>query len=186
VIRLRDLLRVFAVIGMTSFGGAVSGWMYREIVERRRWMPPQDFLTGAALARAMPGLNVVNLSIWIGYQLRRGPGAFAANLGMLALPAVLIIVCAMLYQRFGQSALVHQVLSGITAAAIAFTLSMGLRSLRAAAPAPFYVLIIALIFIMVGVLHWPMLPVVGILAPASVAWTALWERAGEGERAGEE
>jgi chromate transporter len=179
VVRLRELLRVFCLIGVTSFGGAVSGWMYREVVERRRWLARGDFLTGLALARAMPGLNVVNLAIWIGYRLRKGRGALLACVGMLALPSVLIILCALIYHRFGQSMLVHQVLSGITATALGFTLSMGLRSLPAAAPRWFYAVIVVLIFVTVGILHWPMLPVVGILAPMSIAWAVFKERADE-------
>ncbi len=130
----------------------------------------QEFLTGLSLARTMPGMNATNLAIWIGYLLRNSAGAFAAACGMLAGPMVLIILCAMLYHQWGQSERVHQVLLGITAAALGLTLSMGLKSFRPAATNWFYTVIVVLTFASIGILHWPMLPVFGVLGTASIAW----------------
>jgi len=150
--------------------------MHRELVERRRWVTLDEFLTGLSLARAMPGINAVNLAIWVGHRLRGGPGAFAAACGVLAGPMVLIILCALAYEWWGQSARVHQVLLGVMAAALGLTLSLALKSFRPAATSWFYTLIIVMVFVAIGVLHWPMLAVVGVLAPASVAWAFLTER----------
>jgi chromate transporter len=172
-VRLRDLFQVFALIGVTSFGGGLSGWMFREVVERRQWLTSQDFLTGLSLARAMPGINVMNLSIWIGYHLRKGLGAVAAAVGVIVPPLFIVILCAMAYRRWSDSLTVHQVLIGVTAAAMGLSLSMVLKSLRPAITGPFYAIIAVLLFVTIGLLHWPMLPVVGVLAPASVAWSFL-------------
>ncbi len=72
-----QLFVVFARIGLTSFGGGLSGWLLREFVQRRGWLGEEEFLSGLALAQAFPGVNVVNLAIWIGYRLRGTPGALA-------------------------------------------------------------------------------------------------------------
>jgi chromate transporter len=96
-VSLADLIGVFAKIGLLSFGGALSGWMYREIVVRRRWLTEEDFLSGLALGQIMPGANVANLSLYIGQRLRGGMGAAAALLGMLLPPMALVIVLAALY-----------------------------------------------------------------------------------------
>jgi chromate transporter len=177
---LWSLFQVFSTIGLTSFGGGVTGWIFREIVERRQWLSTPDFLAGLALARTMPGVNVVNIAIWVGYRLRKGAGALTAIFGVLAGPMVVIIVCAMLYQRWGGSTRVHLALLGITAAAIGLSLSMSFKSLRAAIPNPFYAIVVVLIFIGVGILHWPMLRVVAIVAPASVAWAFFMDKSDEG------
>ena len=178
-VRLRHLFKVFGTIGLVSFGGGVSGWMYREIVETRRWMPQHDFLTGMALARTMPGVNVVNLAIWIGHRLRGGLGAVAAVSGVLAGPLVLIILCAMAYQRWGDSMRLHQVLLGITAAALGMSWSMGFTALPAVVTHPVHGVIVVVLFIGVGVLHWPMLPLVAAVAPASIAWAYFTEKSDE-------
>jgi chromate transporter len=172
-VTLRDLFQVFWIIGISSFGGGLTGWIYREIVEKRRWLADQEFFAALSLARTMPGANVVNLSLWIGYRMRNGAGAAAAVCGVLIGPLVLIVFCAALYQRWGHSAAVHQVLLGVAVAAIAMSLNMGWKALRATATSPFYAAIVLLTFVGVGVLHWPMLPVAAVLIPASVAWSFL-------------
>jgi chromate transporter len=174
-VRLRELLRVFGLIGISSFGGGLSGWLYREVVETRRWLTEVEFFAALSLARTMPGTNVVNLSIWIGYRLRRGAGAATAVCGVLAGPLVLIILVAMLYQHWGQSLALHRALLGLVAAAVALSLSMGLKALRVTAGSPFYAGVVLLTFIGVGVLHWPMLPIVAVLIPASVAWAFIMD-----------
>jgi chromate transporter len=169
-VRLRELARAFATVGLSSFGGGLSGWLHREMVVRRRWLSEHDFLAGLSLARAMPGANVVNLSIWIGYRLRGGGGALAAAGGVLTGPLFLIVGCAALYHRFGRTPALHEALLGIAAAALGLSLSMGLKTLRAAVKAPTPGILCALTFVSVGVLRWPLVPVVAVLAPLSIVW----------------
>ncbi|MCR2521869.1 chromate transporter, partial [Salmonella enterica] len=65
---LPQIFLAFAKVGLTSFGGGLSGWMMREFVQQRRWLSESDFLSGLALAQSFPGVNVVNLAIWIGFR----------------------------------------------------------------------------------------------------------------------
>ena len=80
---LRQLLLAFSKIGLSSFGGGISAWMLQEFVRRRRWLSEDAFFNGLAISQALPGVNVVNLSIWVGYQLRGLPGALTASLGFI-------------------------------------------------------------------------------------------------------
>jgi chromate transporter len=171
--------RVFGTIGISSFGGGLSGWMYREIVERRRWISPEEFLAGLALARTMPGPNVMNLAVWIGHRLRGTFGVLVACFAVIAPPTALIIVCAAVYEQIRHSVTVHQVLLGVSAAAVGLSLSTGCKSFLAAAKSPFYVVIAILTFVGVGILHRPMLPVVAVLASVSVAWAFITDRPDE-------
>ena len=52
---LADILGVFARLGMASFGGGLSGWMHREVVQQRRWLTEEGFLAGVALGQVLPG-----------------------------------------------------------------------------------------------------------------------------------
>jgi chromate transporter len=176
---LRELFKVFGILGASSFGGGLSGWLYREVVENRRWLSETEFFAALSVARTMPGTNVVNLSIWIGYRLRHGPGALAAVIGVLAGPLVMIVFFAMLYQRWGHSAALHRALLGLAAAAVALSLNMALKALKATARVPFYALIALLTFVGVGVLRWPMLPIVAVLVPVSLGWAFLVDRHNE-------
>src|ERR1041385_686640 len=87
------ILGAFLWLGCTSFGGGSAGWLYREMVLKRRWIDDRTFLAAMALAQVMPGANGVKLSVLIGQQLRGGAGSAVAAFGLLARPfAVLLVV----------------------------------------------------------------------------------------------
>src|SRR5258708_37210523 len=77
---LLSLITVFSRVGITSFGGSTAAWLYREIVQRRGWLDEDHFVTALTLAQVLPGANPVNLSIYVGSQLRGGLGGPAAAL----------------------------------------------------------------------------------------------------------
>ena len=168
-VSLLAILSVFAKIGLMSFGGALSGWMHREIVVRRRWMDEADFLSGLALGQIMPGANVANLSLYIGQRLRGGTGAVAALLGMLLPPMIVVVALGALYDRVAGILWLHRFIDGVAAAAIGLTIMVGIRASRRVERRLGPVTILLLLFVTVGVLRWPMVPVVICVTPASVA-----------------
>ena len=167
-----QLFNVFSRIGLTSFGGGLSGWMLREFVQRRAWLEEEEFLSGLALAQAFPGVNVVNLAIWVGYHLRGTPGALAGACGIILPPAVLVVVIAAVFAALAGYPLTHLVLDGIGAAAIGLSLQMGLiAARRAATKGAIPILIMLLAFVAVGLLHLSLPLVVLVLGPLSVAFS---------------
>jgi chromate transporter len=169
---LGQIFLAFTKIGLTSFGGGLSGWMLREFVQSRRWITEADFLNGLALAQAFPGVNVVNLSLWIGHRLRGGPGALAGVLGMVV-PAMLVAVAtAALFAQVAEYRAAHVVLAGISAAAVGLSLQMGARAAWRAARSAVPLAIIVLTFLAIGVLHLPLLLVMPVMAPLSIAYAA--------------
>ena len=170
---LHEFVAVIARIGLTSFGGGISGWMMRIVVTERRWMTEPDFLTGLALCQVFPGINVVNLSIWLGYRIGGWRGAVAGPLAMVVPPGLVILVLATLMADAGQNPLLRSALNGVAAAAIGLGAAMGLRAAhRCLALAPASVMLA--VFVGVGVLQWPLLAVMAVAVPVSIglAWRA--------------
>jgi chromate transporter len=163
----------FLQLGLISFGGGTLAWLYREIVERRRWIDDAAFLSRAGLSQLMPGSNGVNLVVLTGQLLRRGPGAAVAVLGLLAGPLVVVLTLAVCYRRIAGNALLHAVLDGVAAAAIGMILATGLRLAQRTVVDRAALAIAAATVICVGVLRWPMLPVVLALAPLSIGLARL-------------
>ena len=172
---LRSLFLAFSKIGLTSFGGGLSGWMLREFVQRRAWLTESEFLSGLALAQAFPGVNVVNMAIWIGYQLRGGRGALAASAGIVLPPMAVAIVLAAVFSELGDSHRVHLVLAGVAAAEVGLSLQTGLRAARHAASHWARGLVLAATFAAIFVWRLPLLWVVGTMAPLSIglAWARI-------------
>ena len=155
-------------VGLTSFGGGVSGWMLRLVVEERGWMTEAEFLSGLALCQVFPGVNVVNLAIWMGYRLHGGKGAVVGALAMIVPPAFVLIAIATAFSGLSQYDWVRTALNGIAAAAVGLTGSMSLRAWRRAATGVAPVLIAATTTVLVGLLHWPLVPVTAVMAALSV------------------
>ena len=175
---LASIFRVFFMIGATSFGGGLTAWIHRETVLKRGWLNDQQFLSGLALGQVLPGANVTNLAVYIG-QLLRGPlGAAIAVGAVLTGPFFLCIGMSVIYDDAIRIPGFHAAMDGIAAAAVGMILRLGVMGAgccRKVAPA----LIALSMFIAIGLLKWPLLPVILTLAPLSVALA--WPR---GSKAG--
>jgi chromate transporter len=175
---LAALFRAFVSIGMSSFGGGLTAWVRREIVQRRGWLDDQQFLSGYALSQLVPGATNVNLAVFIGTQLRGVPGAIACFTGLTALPLLLTIALGALY--FGMRGMPGGVplsvaLSGMGAVAIGLNLGTGIRLARGRVNRVVPTLIITTVALSVGVAGLPLLKVLGVMIPVSLL-AAAWSR----------
>lgn len=175
---LLELFWIFFQIGAMSFGGGLAAWQHREIVTKRGWMTETEFLTGLALAQVLPGVNNVNMAVHIGQRLRGVIGSITCVTAMLLPPFFAIIGLAAIYNQIKDVTWLSDMLDGVAAAAVGLMVSVALRSARGTfrGIAPFAVAL-ALI-VTVGILRWPMIPVVLCLAPLSVLLAYLTRKGG--------
>ncbi|MBU9563612.1 chromate transporter [Burkholderia multivorans] len=177
------LFIAFAQIGLTSFGGGLSGRIMRDFVHERRWLDEEAFLNGLALSQALPGVNVKNLAIWIGYRLAGWRGALAGFIGIIVPPAVLIVLFGVAFSTLTRFPLTHVALAGAAAAAIGLSVSMAITAVRRLPRGVLPFAVTAATFVSVAVLHWPLVWTVLIGGALSVAFE--YRRAGaraEGSR----
>ena len=165
------LARIFVAflrLGCTSFGGGTAGYLYREMVLKRRWLDEATFLSDFALGQAIPGSNGVKLTVQIGQRLHGGAGAVVALIGLLAGPFAIVLGIGALYAGFGEHRILHRMLDGMAAAVIGLTFATGLHSMVQSRPGLSGLTLAAATVLCVGVLRWPMLPVVAVLAPLGI------------------
>jgi chromate transporter len=166
---LLPLLGTFVRLGAMTFGGSVQSWVHREVVERLGWIDNKAFLSGLTVAQVLPGANPVNIALYVGLKLRGGIGAAVAVVGMVV-PAFCVILClGYFYRSYGHLAVVHFVLAGLAASGVGATLTMGIKVARRLPRNLMTALIALSVFFVVGVLRWPMIPVVAVAIPASIA-----------------
>ncbi len=176
LVSLAAIFAGFFRLGVTSFGGGTAAWLYRAMVQRRRWIDDQAFLSGVALSRVMPGSAGVNLTVEVGQRLRGGAGALAAVVGLLSGPLVIVVALAAGFARIAGNGVAHAALDGVAAAAIGMTFATGLVLVPRGAAQIGQIVITLATTVTVGVLRWPMLPVVLCLAPLSIGLAALQQR----------
>ena len=166
---LLPLYRTFFWVGLFSFGGGVSAWLHREVVNIRGWMTDDQFFSGYSLTHVLPGVNSSNLAVYIGQHLRGAPGAVVALLALLSGPFVVVIGAALAYQYLLQVPGFQAAVAGIAAAAIGMLVRLGYLAARKAATGVLSALIMLAIFVAIGFLRWPLVPVVLVMAPISIA-----------------
>lgn len=171
-IRLLAIFLVFFRIGAFSFGGGLTGWVYREVVQQRKWMSEADFLSGLAVGQILPGANIINIAMYVGNRLRGALGAFAAFFGMLLAPFFCVIGLFVAYDYISDVPWVGIGTDGIAAAAIGLLMLTAWRSgIQSGRNIPALLALVST-FTAVGILRWPLIPVVLCIAPLSVlaAW----------------
>jgi chromate transporter len=169
------LFAAFLTVGLSGFGGVLP-FARRMLVERRAWMSEEAFNETLALCQTLPGPNIVNVSVVVGQRFAGPAGALAAVTGLMAAPMVIVLVLAELYGRYGTSGRAGAMIAALGAAAAGLVAATGAKMawpmVRRGALPP--VAFVALAFVAVGLLQLPLVWVVAILAPLSVAsaWTA--------------
>ncbi|MGN6528901.1 MAG: chromate transporter [Burkholderiaceae bacterium] len=117
---LWQLVRYMLGLGTWGFGGPVAlvGYMYRDLVERRRWMTEGEYKEGLTLAQLMPGPLAAQLSIYLGFVHYRLLGATLAGLAFVLPSFFMVVALGATYVSFGCLGWMQAVFYGVGAAVI--------------------------------------------------------------------
>jgi len=124
---------MFFKIGCFGFGGpmAVFTLLQDELVHEKMILTDKDFLEGAVLGDVLPGPVTMDIVTYTGYKLKKWYGAFIATLVFILPSFVIMIVLAMLYDKYSVTPKVSGVLQCLGAAVTGLILSVALRLSKA-------------------------------------------------------
>ena len=166
------LFLAFAKMSVAGFGGVLY-WARRAIVDQHRWMSADEFNQTYALCHFLPGPNIVNLSMVFGARLRGIAGGIAAFTGLLVPPMLIMTVLAAIYARYGEIDALRRTLAGVSCAAVGLLIANVLRMM-----APLVrrrdlagLVMLAIVFVIIGLVRWPMPAVLLAAIPLSIAVT---------------
>jgi chromate transporter len=173
-----ELFFSFNSVALQGFGGVLT-IIQREVVEKRRWMTPQEFVEDWAVAQILPGGNVINLCIILGNRYFGWRGALVALAGLMTVPMLIVLVLGTIYTQFAHVTAIAGAVRGMGAAAAgligaaAIKMLLGLKNNLLGV----YVCaaLIALTFIAVALLRLPLIStVLGLGTPAfAYAWVCV-------------
>jgi chromate transporter len=172
---LLELFWAFNSVALQGFGGVLT-IIQREMVDKRRWLTPQEFVEDWAVSQILPGGNVINLCIILGHRYFGWRGALAALAGILTAPLLIALLLATLYAHSAHIAAVAGAVRGMGAVAAGLIGAAAIKMLSGLRHnllgAPLCAALIVLTFVAVGLLRWPMVyTVLGLGLPAFVyAW----------------
>ena len=118
---LTSIFFIFFKIGLFTIGGgyAMLPVIQREIVSVRGWMSEEEFLDAISLTNSLPGPLATNCAAFLGYRLKRIPGALSAVLGAISPSVVIILSIAAVFHNIMDNPYVQYVFCGIRPAVVA-------------------------------------------------------------------
>lgn len=112
-------------LGAVSFGGLGAAFelMQRDLVERKRWLSTRDLRDALAYTKPLPGSTVVQIVAFLGWRLRRWPGAVVATVGFLAPATAMMTTAAALTYSLPNVPWVQGALTGLQVAVVGLLIS---------------------------------------------------------------
>ncbi|NMB25223.1 MAG: chromate transporter [Firmicutes bacterium] len=122
----------FFKIGAFTFGGgyAMISLIEQELVQRRGWMGPQDFLDCFASVQLIPGAVAINMGLFTGSKMRGAAGGLAAAAGVTLPSFVIISLIAAVFHNFHQIEMVGSFFQGVRPVIVGLILATALRIAR--------------------------------------------------------
>ncbi len=89
---LSIFLEFFRISTLTIGGGYVMIPVIQKSLEKKQWLPEEEFYDLFATAQSIPGPLALNTAMFVGRRIRGLPGFFAAMLGIIIPPFVSILL----------------------------------------------------------------------------------------------
>ena len=90
----------------------------REVVDRG-WLSKEDFIDLFSVAQSLPGIFAVNISIFVGYKLKRVPGGIVCALGSILPSFFIILAIALFFTHVQDNIWVEKAFKGLRPAVVA-------------------------------------------------------------------
>ena len=118
--RLGDLTKYAVQLGTFGFGGPVAlvGYMYRDLVEDRKWISEAEYKEGLSLAQLMPGPLAAQLAIYLGYVHYGVVGATVIGTAFVLPSFLMVLALGWAYVQFGGIGWMQAVFYGVGSSVI--------------------------------------------------------------------
>lgn len=94
------------------------GYMHRDLVEKRKWIPEAAYKEGLALAQLAPGPLAAQLGIYMGFVHYRLVGATLAGVAFVLPSFLMVLALGWIYQLYGGLPWMQAIFYGVGAAVI--------------------------------------------------------------------
>ena len=126
-----ELFGIFFLIGLFSFGGgyAAMPWILSLVVEQKGWLSLGEYADLTSIAEMTPGPIGVNAATFVGQKMASLPGALFCTLGCITPSLIIVLLLALLYQRYRDLSVMKNVLFRLRPAVVSLIASAGVTIL---------------------------------------------------------
>ena len=116
------------VIGIQSFGGGSSTFsLIHQAAIKKGWLTEEEFVRSWALVQISPGINLVKLTVLIGYRLCGWVGIIAAVAGLLLPSAGVTVLMTVGFTTIRTVPWIQAIMKGIIPATVGLSFAMGFQ-----------------------------------------------------------
>ena len=165
---LAEIAKEFLRLGFVAFGGPAAHFpmMEERFVQRNRWLTRERFIDLMGAASLLPGPSSTEMTMYLG-ELRGGiPGLLVAGACFILPAALLVVLLAWAYVKFGSVSQVEGLLFGIKPVVIAL-IAQPMWNLARTALKSVSLAILAVVVVAFAALGYPVLV---LLLGAGVTW----------------
>lgn len=120
----------FSILSLIGFGGVLP-FVYNCIVIKNKWLDDKKFTEILGICQILPGANVVNMSIILGWELNGLKGSLAAFSGLLLTPVIIICLLLQFFiKNFSVFYSYKQIFFGIAIVASSLILAMSFKFIK--------------------------------------------------------
>ena len=105
---------------MFTIGGgyAMLPLIEREVVDKG-WLSKEDFIDVFSVAQSLPGIFAVNISIFVGYKLKKVKGGIVCALGSVLPSFLIILLIALFFTHMQDNVWIEKAFKGLRPAVVA-------------------------------------------------------------------
>ena len=114
-----QLFWLFFKLGLFTIGGgmAMVPLLQEKVCDEKGWMTEEETVDCLAVSQGLPGVVAINMATYVGYKMKKLPGAVIATLGTIIPSFVIIILVVLFLDTIAENPYVQGALTGIRAAA---------------------------------------------------------------------
>lgn len=183
---LLDLFLVFFKIGLFTFGGGYAMLALIEDIclEKKKWITHEEMMDITVIAESTPGPIAINLATYVGYKLRKIPGALIATIGMIIPSFFIVFLISQFLDRFLEIKWVSSAFQGIKIAVAILIIDAAFKMIRKMKKKPFQITImiaalISMLVINIIALHVSSLVIMLAGAAAGLIFYAVHNQRGK-------
>lgn len=152
---LKEIFLAFFKIGVSAFGGALP-WARRVLVEERHWLSDEEFNEIITVCQAVPGPNVVNVTVFFGARYHGIIGALVAFVALIGAPLCIVLALNHAYHLFAHVPQVKSAMNGMGIVATSYLVTMALKMGKPFRSKVWAVALCLIAAALSALLHWPM------------------------------
>ncbi len=129
-----QLFLTFFKIGAFTLGGgyAMLSMVEQAVVDKKKWIPSDEFWDMMAIVQSLPGVFAVNTALYVGHRIAGRKGAAAAMLGAIIPSIVIILLLATVFREYRNLPVVERIFKGIRPCVVALILAPSIRMIKSA------------------------------------------------------